>query len=165
MLDFGKLQADVIKDVFKSKFTGKVADYKVCGPIIIDGNRYIPVVHKSTSIFLIPVAYCLLSLTIIDVEIDAKKMFKNIKGAEELQDTKTIKQAAGGMQLKELKTPDGKSIFVDESLLKPFGQGIRYYANKDCDIAVYIKEEEEYLGLAMATLYKAENDRSRPEAN
>lgn len=165
MLDFGKLQANVIKDIFESKFTGKVADYKVCGPIIIDGNRYIPVAHKNISMFLIPAAYCLLSLTIIDVDIDAKKVFKNIKGAEELQDTKTIKQTAGGRRLKEFKAPAGKTIFVDESLLKPFGQGIRYYANKDCDIAVYIKEEEEYLGLAMATLYKAENDRSRPEAN
>ena len=141
-----------------------MADYKVCGPIIIDGNRYIPVAHKNISMFLIPAAYCLLSLTIIDVDIDAKKVFKNIKGAEELQDTKTIKQTAGGRRLKEFKAPAGKTIFVDESLLKPFGQGIRYYANKDCDIAVYIKEEE-YLGLAMATLYKAENDRSRPEAN
>ena len=151
MLDFGKLQADVIKDVFKSKFTGKVADYKVYAPIIIDENRYIPVGYKSTSIFLIPVAYCLLSLTIIDIGITVKKMFKNIKGAEELQDTKTIKQAAGGMQLKELKTPDGKSIFVDEGLLKPFGQGIRYYVNKDCDIVVYVKGAKEYLGLVMAT--------------
>ena len=151
MLDFGKLQADVIKDVFKSKFTGKVADYKVYGSIIIDGNRYIPVAYKSTSIFLIPVAYCLLSLTIIDIGIDEKKMFKNIKGAEELQDTKMIKQVAGGIQLKELKAPDGKSIFVDESLLKPFGQGIRYYVNKDCDIVIYVKGAKEYLGLVMAT--------------
>ena len=154
MLDFGKLQADVIKDIFKSKFTGKVADYKVCGPIIIDGNRYIPVAHKNISMFLIPVAYCLLSLTIIDVDIDAKKVFKNIKGVEELQDTKMIKQTSDGRRLKELKTPAGKTIFVDESLLKPFGQGIRYYVNKDCDIAVYIKEAEKYLGLAMATRYR-----------
>lgn len=163
MIDFGKLQADVIKDIFKSKFTGKVADYKVCGPIIIDGNRYIPVAHKNTSMFLIPVAYCLLSLTIIDVDIDAKKVFKNIKGAEELRDTKTIKQTVGGRQLKELKTPAGKSIFVDESLLKPFGQGIRYYANEDCDIVVYIKGAKEYLGLVMAT--KKVGTESRPEAN
>ena len=154
MIDFGKLQADVIKDIFKSKFTGKVADYKVCGPIIIDGNRYIPVAHKNISMFLIPVAYCLLSLTIIDVDIDAKKVFKNIKGVEELQDTKMIKQTSDGRRLKELKTPAGKTIFVDESMLKPFGQGIRYYVNKDCDIAVYIKEAEKYLGLAMATRYR-----------
>ena len=113
MIDFGKLQADVIKDIFKSKFTGKVADYKVCGPVVVDGNRYIPVVHKNISMFLMPVAYCLLSLTIIDVGIDAKKKLENIKGAEELQDTKTIKQAAGGIQLKELKTPGGKSIFAN----------------------------------------------------
>jgi hypothetical protein len=154
MIDFGKLQADVIKDIFKSKFTGEVADYKVCGPIIIDGNRYIPVVYKNISTFLIPVAYCLLSLTIIDVGIDAKKTFKNIKGVEELQDTKMIKQTSDGRRLKELKTPAGKTIFVDESLLKPFGQGIRYYVNKDCNIAVYIKEAEKYLGLAMATRYR-----------
>ena len=151
MIDFGKLQADVIKDIFKSKFTGKVADYKVCGPVVVDGNRYVPVVHKNISMFLMPVTYCLFSLTIIDVGIDAKKRLENIKGAEELQDTKTIKQAAGGIQLKEFKTPAGKSIFVDESLLKPFGQGIRYYVNKDCDIAVYVKGAEEYLGLVMAT--------------
>lgn len=163
MIDFGKLQADIIKDIFESKFTGKVADYKVCGPIIIDGNRYIPVAHKNISMFLIPVAYCLLSLTIIDVDIDAKKVFKNIKGAEELQDTKTIKQTAGGRQLKELKTPAGKSILVDESLLKPFGQGIRYYVNKDCDIAVYVKGAKEYLGLVMVT--KMVGTESRPEAN
>ena len=151
MLDFGKLQADVIKDVFKSKFTGKVADYKVYGPIIIDGNRYIPVNYKDIVMFLIPINYCLLSLTIIDIGIDAKKMFKNIKGAEELQDTKTIKRTASGIQLKELKTPDGKTIFVDESLLKPFGQGIRYYVNKDCDTVVYVKGAKEYLGLVMVT--------------
>lgn len=151
MLDFGKLQADVIKDVFKSKFTSKVADYKVYGPIIIDGNRYIPVVYKNISIFLIPVTYCLFSLTIIDVGITAKKMFENIKDVEELKDTKTIKQTASGIQLKELKTPDGKTIFVDESLLKPFGQGIKYYVNKDCDIVVYVKGAKEYLGLVMAT--------------
>lgn len=165
MIDFGKLQADVIKDIFKSKFTGKVADYKVCGPIIIDGNRYIPVVHKNISMFLIPVTYCLLSLTIIDVGIDAKKMLKNIKSVEEVQDTKMIKQTAGGRQLKEFKTPVGKSILVDESLLKPFGQGIRYYVNKDCDTAVYVKGAEKYLGLVMVTRYRAEGDRSRPEAN
>lgn len=163
MLDFGKLQADIIKDIFESKFTGKVADYKVCGPIIIDGNRYIPVAHKNISMFLIPEAYCLLNLAIIDVDIDAKKMFKNIKGAEELQDTKTIKQTVGGRQLKELKTPAGKSILVDESLLKPFGQGIRYYVNKDCDIAVYVKGAKEYLGLVMVT--KMVGTESRPEAN
>ena len=151
MLDFGKLQADVIKDIFESKFTGKVADYKIYGSIIIDGNRYIPVVYKNISLFLIPVAYCLFSLTIIDVGITAKKMFKNIKDTEELKDTKMIKQVAGGIQLKEFKTPAGKSIFVDESLLKPFGRGIRYYVNKDCDIAVYVKGAEEYLGLVMAT--------------
>lgn len=151
MIDFGKVQADVIKDIFKSKFTGKVADYKVCGPVVVDGNRYIPVVYKSISMFLIPMAYCLLSLTIIDVGIDVKKWLKNIKGAEELQDTKMIKQTAGGIQLKELETPDGKTILVDESLLKPFGQGIRYYVNKDCDIVIYIKGAKEYLGLVMAT--------------
>lgn len=151
MLDFGKLQADVIKDVFKSKFTGKVADYKVYDFIVIDGNRYIPVVYKNISIFLIPVTYCLFSLTIIDVGITAKKMFENIKDVEELKDTKTIKQIAGGIQLKELKTPDGKTIFVDESLLKPFGHGIRYYVNKDCDTVVYVKGAKEYLGLVMVT--------------
>ena len=64
-----------------------------------------------------------------------------------------IKILPDGKQLKEFKTKDGKSIFVDEKLIKPFGQGIRYYAGENSDI-VYIKEVDEWLGLAFATRVK-----------
>ena len=83
-----------------------------------------------------------------------EKIFKSAEDAEQITDTKMIKLLPDGRQLKEFKTPMGKSVFVDEKLIKPFGnQGIRYYANENSDI-VYIKEIEELLGLAFATRVK-----------
>ena len=51
------------------------------------------------------------------------------------------------------KTKDDKSIFVDEKLLKPFGQDVSYYAGENSNI-VYIKGVEEWLGLAFVTRVK-----------
>jgi hypothetical protein len=82
-----------------------------------------------------------------------EKIFKSAEDAYQLTDTKMIKLLSDGRQLKEFKTKASKSIFVDEKLIKPFGQGIRYYANENSDI-VYIKEVEEFLGLAFATRVK-----------
>jgi hypothetical protein len=82
-----------------------------------------------------------------------EKIFKSAEDAYQLTDTKTIKLLSDGRQLKEFKSPFGKPVFVDEKLIKPFGKDLRYYANGNSDI-VYIKEAEEFLGLAFATRVK-----------
>lgn len=156
MIDFGKVQADAVKNICKSKITGKAADYRIYSAVTIDGNTYIPLVYKGISIYLIPEKYSLLNPAFAEVGNPmVEKIFKSAEDAYQLTDTKMIKLLSDGRQLKEFKTKASKSIFVDEKLIKPFGQDIRYYANENSDI-VYIKEVEEFLGLAFATRVKEE---------
>lgn len=156
MIDFGKVQADAVKNIYKSEITGKARarDYRIYGVIAIDGNEYIPLVYREISIYLIPEKYYLLSQVLVGVgNTRVDNIFKSAETADQLTDTKVIKILPDGRQLKEFKTKDDKSIFVDEKLLKPFGQGLRYYAGENSDI-VYIKEVDEWLGLAFATRVK-----------
>ena len=153
MIDFGKLQADAVKSIYKSKITGKTGDYKIYGISVIAGNEYVSLVYKGISIYLIPERHYLLTLELAGAGSIIENVFKSVETADQLTDTKTIKLLSNGIQLKEFKTKDDKSIFVDEKLLKPFGQGLRYYSGENSDI-VYIKEVDEWLGLAFATRVK-----------
>ena len=154
MIDFGKLQAEALKSIYKSKITGKAADYRIYGVITIDGNEYIPLMYKGISIYLIPERYSLLNPAFAEVGNQmVNNIFKSAEDAYQLADTLVIKLLSDGRQLKEFKTKASKSIFVDEKLIKPFGQGIRYYAGENSDI-VYIKEVDKWLGLAFATRVK-----------
>ena len=150
MIDFGKVQADAVKSIYKSKITGKLADYRVYSRITTHEIDYTPLMYKGISIYLIPKRYSLLDLTAAGAGCFIEEMFKNAETADQLTDTKVIKILSDGRQLKEFKTKDDKSIFVDEKLIKPFGQGLRYYAGENSDI-VYIKGPDEWLGLAFAT--------------
>ena len=154
MIDFGKVQADAVKNIYKSKIAGKAADYRICSTVTISGNTYIPLMYKGISIYLIPEKYSLLNPAFAgfgNTRVD--NIFKNAETADQLADTLVIKLLSDGRQLKEFKTKASKSIFVDEKLIKPFGQGIRYYAGENSD-TVYIKEVDEWLGLAFATRVK-----------
>lgn len=154
MIDFGKIQADAVKNICKSKITGRAADYRIYDAITMAGNRYIPLMYKGISIYLIPERYSVLNPAFAEVGNPmVEKIFKSAEDAYQLTDTKMIKLLPEGIQLKEFKSPFGKPVFVDEKLIKPFGKGIRYYANGNSDI-VYIKEAEEFLGLAFATRVK-----------
>lgn len=154
MIDFGKIQADAVKNIYKSKITGKAKDYRIYSAVAINGNTYIPLMYRGISIYLIPEKYSLLNPAFAEVGNPmVEKIFKSAEDAYQLTDTKMIKLLPEGIQLKEFKSPFGKSVFVDEKLIKPFGQGIRYYASGNSDI-VYIKEVDEWLGLAFATRVK-----------
>ena len=151
MIDFGKIQADAVKNICKSKITGKAANYRIYSAITIDGNTYIPLVYKEISIYLIPEKCCLLnSLHLQKADNLVKKIFKSAEDAEQLTDTKVIKLLPDGRRLKEFETKANKLIFIDKKLIKPFGQDIGYYANENSDI-VYIKSAEEFLGLVLVT--------------
>lgn len=153
MIDFGKIQADAVKNIYKSKITGKAGDYRIYGVSVIAGNEYVSLMYKGISIYLIPERHYLLTLGLAGAGSVIENIFKSAETADQLTDTKVIKILPDGRQLKEFKTKDGKSIFVDEKLIKPFGQGLRYYAGENSDI-VYIKEVDEWLGLAFATRVK-----------
>lgn len=153
MIDFGKVQADAVKNIYKSKITGRAGDYRIYGISVIAGNEYVSLMYKDISIYLIPERYYLLTLRLAGAGRVIENIFKSAETADQLTDTKVIKILPDGRQLKEFKTKDGKSIFVDEKLLKPFGQGLSYYTGENSDI-VYIKEVDEWLGLAFATRVK-----------
>ena len=158
MIDFGKVQADAAKNICKSKITRRAADYRIYSAITIDGNTYIPLMYKGISIYLIPEKYYLLSQELVEVGNPmVENIFKSAETADQLTDTKVIKILSDGRQLKEFKTKDDKSIFVDEKLIKPFGQGLRYYASENSNI-VYIKEVDGWIGLAFATRIVKENE-------
>ena len=150
MIDFGKIQADAVKNICKSKITGKAANYRIYSAITIDGNTYIPLVYKGISIYLIPEKCCLLNLAFAEADNLVKKIFKSAEDAEQLTDTKVIKLLPDGRRLKEFETKANKLIFIDKKLIKPFGQDIGYYANENSDI-VYIKSAEGFLGLVLVT--------------
>jgi hypothetical protein len=155
MIDFGKVQADAVKNIYKSKITGRAKDYRIFSAVAIDGNTYIPLMYKGISIYLIPEIYSVLNPAFAEASNPmVEKVFESVEDAEQITDTKMIKLLPDGRQLKEFKTKDDKSIFVDEKLIKPFGQGIRYYANENNSNIVYIKEVGEFLGLAFATRVK-----------
>lgn len=151
MIDFGKIQADAVKNIYKSKITGKAADYRIYSAVTIDGNKYIPLIYKGISIYLIPEKYNLLNPAFAEVDNRiVNNIFKSAEDAYQLTDALVIKLLSDGRQLKEFKTKASKSVFVDEKLIKPFGQDIRCYANENSDI-VYIKSAEEFLGLVFVT--------------
>ena len=151
MIDFGKIQAKAVKNIYKSKITGKAADYKIYGVSVIAGKEYVSVTYKNIVVYLIPERHYLLTLGLAGAGCVMENVFKSVEDAYQLTDTKMIKLLSNGVRLKIFKTPFGKSVFVNEKLIKPFGQGIRYYVNKDCDEVVYVKGAKEYLGLVMAT--------------
>lgn len=150
MLNFGKLQSDAVKNIYKSKITGKAGDYRIYGVSVIAGNEYVALMYKDISIYLIPERHYLLTLRLAGAGCVIENIFKNAETADQLTDTMVIKLLSDGRQLKEFKTKDDKSIFVDEKLIKPFGQEIRCYTNENSDI-VYIKSAEEFLGLVLVT--------------
>ena len=156
MIDFGKLQADIIKNIYKANIKGTVPDYEIYKVAIIDGHEYIPAVYKRILVILIPANAYMLSFELAKAGNSGsaiEKLFDKVNKSKQLTDIKMIKPLPGGRQLKEFKTKDDKSIFVDEKLIKPFGQDVSYYAGENSNI-VYIKGVEEWLGLAFVTRVK-----------
>ena len=154
-MDFGKLQADIIKNIYKANIKGTVQNYEIYKVAIIDGHEYIPAVYKRISVILIPANACMLSFELAKAGNSGntiEKLFDRADSVEQLTDTKMIK-LLGNKQLKEFRAKDDKSIFVDEKLLTPFGKDVRFFTNENSEI-VYIKDTSGYLGLVMATKIK-----------
>lgn len=154
-MDYGKIQADVIKNNYKANVKGTVPDYEVYKVAIIDGQEYIPVAYKRISVFLIPTNAHMLSFELAKAGNTGniiEKLFDRVESAEQLTDTKTVKLLED-KQLREFRTKNDKPIFVDEKLLSYFGKNIRFFTNENSEI-VYIKDASRYLGLIFAVKIK-----------
>nr|DAY08943.1 MAG TPA: hypothetical protein [Caudoviricetes sp.] len=154
-MDLGKLQADIIKNIYKANIKGTVPDYEIYKAAIIDGQEYIPAVYKRISVILIPANAYMLSFELAKAGNSGniiEKLFDRLGSVEQLTDTKMIK-LFGDKQLKEFRAKNDRSIFVDEKLLPPFGKDVRFFTNENSEI-VYIKDTPGYLGLVMTTKIK-----------
>lgn len=154
-MDLGKIQADIIKNIYKANLKGTVPDYEIYKVALIDRHEYIPAVYKRISVILIPANACMLSFELAKAGNSGniiEKLFDRLDSVEQLTDTKMIK-LFGDKQLKEFRAKNDRSIFVDEKLLTPFGKDVRFFTNENSEI-VYIKDTPGYLGLVMATKIK-----------
>lgn len=157
MIDFGKLQADIVKNIFYAALKHKKPDYMIYKVAIISDEEYVPVAHNGVSIFLIPAGSYVLSTELQQHNLKAAEGFFKDADEEErkLTDTGMIRQV-GDKQLKVFETKEGKTVYVDTRLLKPFGKGIRYYGNEKGEM-VYIKGVLNFEGLICA--FKVEEDK------
>lgn len=154
-MNFGKIQADIIKNIYKANLKGTVPDYEIYKVALIDRHEYIPAVYKRISVILIPANARMLSFELAKAGNSGdiiEKLFDSLDSVEQLTDTKTIK-LFGDKQLKEFRAKNDRSILVDEKLLTPFGKDVRFFINENSE-TVYIKDASGYLGLVMATKIK-----------
>ena len=90
---------------------------------------------------------------------EVESFFKDVDEEEwKLTDTGMIKQS-GDKQLKIFETKEGKSVFVDVQLLKPFGKDIGLYGNEKGDM-VYIKGVLNFEGLVCVYKIKEKYSKS-----
>ena len=104
-MDLGKLQADIIKNIYKANIKGTVPDYEIYKVAIIDGHEYIPAVYKRISVILIPANVYMLSFELAKAGNSGstiEKLFDKVDSVEQLTDTKMIK-LLGNKQLKEFR--------------------------------------------------------------
>lgn len=149
MIDYGKLQADIVKNIYKSKMNAPKLDYRVFNRITVEDREYIPVMYKSFAVYLIPVDIFMLSQSI---QADKSPefldtIFKNPTDMVQLIDTKTTRQVKD-MQLREFMTQEGKTIFVNTKLLNVFGKTFTAYKGESDDV-VYIKLGHAIEGLVL----------------
>lgn len=138
-MDFGKLQADVVKNLYKYADNPVAQDYKIYREVNIDEHTYIPVVYKNWVVYLIPIKSFLLKESLQNESNIVSRLFTDVYTASEITDTGIYKEHHN-VQLKQLIKDDYSHVCVNPKLLKPFGNDIKYYnsdANKD---AVYIKD-------------------------
>nr|DAS35295.1 MAG TPA: hypothetical protein [Caudoviricetes sp.] len=89
MIDFGKLQVNIIKNIFYARLKGKKSDYIIYKPLIIGWSEYIPVTHSAVSLFLIPANLYMLSTELQQrIPKEVESFFKDVVAEEwKLTDT------------------------------------------------------------------------------
>lgn len=150
-MDFGKLQADVIKNTYKHIDNRAAWDYTVYSKIAINTKDYIPIAYKKAAIYLIPSGVNMLSHYLQTISDKISPLFDSLSDSEELCDTGvTIDFAKTKLKKLETKNEAYTPIWVDTKLLKPFGNDVKFYYSKNAIDTVYIRDGSgELLGLVL----------------
>lgn len=150
-MDFGKLQADVIKNTYKHIDNKAARDYTVYGNIAINTKRYIPITYKNVAIYLVPYGVNMLSHYLQTISDKISPFFDSLNDSKELCDTDITIDIAKS-KLKKLETKDDVAtpIWLDTKLLKPFGNDVKFYYSKNSIDTVYVRDGSgELLGLVL----------------
>ena len=86
-MDFGKLQADVIKNTYKHIDNRAAWDYTVYSNIAINTKDYIPIAYKKAAIYLIPSGVNMLRHYLQTISDKISPLFDSLSDSEELCDT------------------------------------------------------------------------------
>ena len=138
-MDFGKLQADIVKNLYKYADNPVAQDYKIYGEVSVDNHKYIPIVYKNWVVYLIPIKLFLLKESLQNGSNIVSRLFTDVYTASEITDTGIYKEHHN-VQLKQLIKDDCSYIWLNPKLLKPFGNDIKYYNSDGNKDAVYIKD-------------------------
>ena len=153
MIDFGKLQADVVKDW--CKYNDFISDYKSYNEIEICGNTYIPIIYRNCAIYFIPAKFYKLSKEFTEKSDKLKGIIDDVIEADELTSTNSIEESSGSIaesssiMMKKFKDTEGNDVWLDLKLLKPFKNKIKFYGKGD---VVLIRDEptNRPLGIVLA---------------
>lgn len=148
-MDFGKLQADIVNNLYKYADNLAAQDYKIYGDVSVDNHKYIPVVYKNWVVYLIPIEKCLIKDDSQRDPIRVLHLLTGIYTASKIFDT-GIYEKHCKTQLRQLDTDESSNIWVNSKLLKPFGNDITFYYSTFEKDVVYIKDTgDNLLGLVL----------------
>lgn len=153
MIDFGKLQADVVKNW--CKYGDFISDYKSYNDVEICGNTYIPIVYRNCAIYFIPVKFYKLSKEFNEKLDKLKQIIDDVTEADELTVTNSIEESSGSItessriMMKKFKDTEGNDIWLDLELLKPFKDNIKFYGKGDV-VLVKDRSTNQPLGIVLA---------------
>lgn len=133
MLDFGKLQADIVKDWCKYN----ISYYKSYNEVEICGNTYIPVIYESRIVYFIPAKLYKLSKEFNKKSDKLKEIIDDAIKTDELTVTNIIEESSGIM-MRKFEDTEGNYIWLDLRLIKPFKDNIKFYGKGDM---VLIRDE------------------------
>lgn len=159
MIDFGRLQADIVKNW--CKYDDSISDYKSYKDVEICGNTYIPIVYRNYAIYFIPDKFYKLSKEFNEKLDKLKQIIDDVTEADELTVTNNIEESSGSItesssiMMKKFKDTEGNDIWLDLKLLKPFKDNIKFYGKGDV-VLVRDRTSNQPLGIVLA-IHRSDN--------
>lgn len=147
MIDFGRLQADVVKDWCKHS-EEYLNEYKSYDEIGIFGSTYVPVSYKGQAIYFVPTDKYKLSTRFSKESDKVVKLVDDVTWGDELTTTNIIEELSSNM-VRKLEDKDGKAIWLNSKLLKPFKDNIKFYGKGDA-VLVRDRTSNQPLGIVLA---------------
>ena len=145
MIDFGRLQSDIVKNW--CKYNDFISDYKSYNEIEICGNTYIPIIYRNCAIYFIPAKLYKLSKEFSEKSDKLKEIIDDTIKSDELTVTNSIEESSGIM-MRKFEDKDGNAIWLDLKLLKPFKNNIKFYC-KGNEVLVKDKWTNRPLGIVL----------------